>query len=139
MAEALDLALGQPRAWAEGLRKAAPMRDIGKIGIPDSVLKKPDRFTFEVRRILNRHPQIGAAILGQSRSPWFQLAAEVALTHPERFDGGGYPNRLAGEAIALGGRIVSVVDLFDALTLRRCYRPAMPDAKVKNSLMTERV
>ena len=113
------------------------MYDIGKIGIPDSVLKKSDGFTSEERQIMNRHPQIGAAILGQSRSPLFQLAAEVALTHPERFDGGGYPNRLAGEAIALGGRIESLVDLCDALTLHRCYRPAMPDDKVKNSLMTE--
>ncbi|MBC7731166.1 MAG: HD domain-containing protein [Bacteriovorax sp.] len=138
LAEALALALGQPRAWAEVLRKAAPMHDIGKIGIPDSVLKKPGRFTFEERQIMNGHPQIGADILGQSRIPLFQLAAEVALTHHERFDGCGYPNRLSGEAIALSGRIVSVVDFFDALTMDRCYRPAMPDDKVKSMLVIER-
>ena len=138
MAEALALALGQPRAWAGVLRRAAPMHDIGKIGIPDSVLKKPGRLSREERQIMNGHPQIGAKILGQSRIPLFQLAAEVALTHHERFDGRGYPNRLSGEAIALSGRIVSVVDFFDALTMDRCYRPAIPDDEVKSMLLIER-
>ena len=138
LAEALALALGQSRTWAELLRKAAPMHDIGKIGIPDAVLKKPGSFTPEERAVMNRHPRIGADILGQSRIPLFQLAAEVALTHHERFDGRGYPNSLEGDAIALSGRIVSVVDFFDALTMDRCYRLAMPDAQVKEMLLLER-
>ncbi len=138
LAEALALALGQSRPWAELLRKAAPMHDIGKIGIPDAVLKKPGGFTAEERLVMNRHPQIGADILGQSRIPLFQLAAEVALTHHERFDGRGYPAQVSGEAIALSGRIVAVCDYFDALTMDRCYRPAMPDAKVRGMLLGER-
>ena len=138
LAEALALALGQSQPWAELLRKAAPMHDIGKIGIPDAVLKKPGSFTLEERVVMNRHPRIGADILGQSRIPLFQLAAEVALTHHERFDGRGYPHSLAGDAIALSGRIVAVVDFFDALTMDRCYRPAMPDAKVQDMLRVER-
>jgi len=138
LAEALALALGQSQYWAELLRKAAPMHDIGKIGIPDAVLKKPGSFTPEERAVMNRHPRIGVDILGQSRIPLFQLAAEVALTHHERFDGRGYPHSLEGDAIALAGRIVSVVDFFDALTTDRCYRRAMPDAQVKDMLRVER-
>jgi putative two-component system response regulator len=138
LAEALALAVGQSRPWAEMLRKAAPMHDIGKIGIPDAVLKKPGGFTTEERLVMNRHPHIGADILGQSRIPLFQLAAEVALTHHERYDGRGYPTQAVGEAIALSGRIVAVCDFFDALTMDRCYRPAMPDEKVRAMLLGER-
>ena len=138
LAEALALALGQSQPWAELLRKAAPMHDIGKIGMPDAVLKMPGSLTPEERAVMNRHARIGADILGQSGIPLFQLAAEVALTHHERFDGRGYPNSLTGNAIALSGRIVSVVDFFDALTMGRCYRRAMPDAIAKDMLRVER-
>jgi putative two-component system response regulator len=138
MAEALAIALGRSRPWAEMLRKAAPMHDIGKIGIPDAVLKKPGGFNTEERELMNRHARIGADILGQSKVPLFQLAAEVALTHHERFDGGGYPAKLVGQAIPLAGRIVSVVDFFDALTMDRCYRPAMPDERVQAMMVAER-
>ena len=125
LAEALALAMGLSPNWSELLRKAAPMHDIGKIGIPDAVLKKPGPFTQSERVVMNQHPRMGSDILGQSRIPLFQLAAEVALTHHERFDGGGYPHGLAGDAIPVSGRIVAVVDFFDALTMDRCYRPAM--------------
>ena len=138
LAEALALALGHSPEWAALLRKAAPMHDVGKIGIPDAVLKKPGTFTPEERTVMNRHARIGADILGQSRIPLFQLAAEVALTHHERFDGRGYPQGLAGNDIALSGRIVSVVDFFDALTMDRCYRLAMPDAMVYEMIRAER-
>jgi putative two-component system response regulator len=77
--------------------------------------------------VMNQHPAIGAEILGRSRIPLFQLAAEVAMTHHERFDGTGYPLQLAAEAIPLSGRIVAVVDFFDALTMDRVYRPAFSD------------
>jgi putative two-component system response regulator len=77
---------------------------------------------------MNRHPEMGAGILGQSRIPLFQLAAEVALGHHERWDGSGYPKGLAGDEIPLSGRIVAIVDFFDALTMDRCYRPAFSDA-----------
>lgn len=138
LAERLALVLGQGRAWSEMLRKAAPMHDVGKIGIPDAVLKKPGPFTDEERAIMNRHSQIGAEILGQSRIPLFQLAAEVALAHHERWDGGGYPRGLAGEDIPLSGRIVAVVDYFDALTMDRCYRRAMPYGRVHGMLQDQR-
>jgi putative two-component system response regulator len=138
LAWALALKLGQPSDWALLLRQAAPMHDIGKIGVPDGVLKKPGRFTPEERVEMNKHPRIGAEILGRSRIPLFQLAAEVALTHHERWDGGGYPAGTAGDAIPLSGRIVAVVDFFDALTMDRCYRPALPDAVALQMLAEQR-
>lgn len=124
LSEALAELLGYSKASARMLRKAAPMHDIGKIGIPDHVLKKPGSFSPEERVIMNTHATMGAEILGRSRIPLFQMAAELALSHHERWDGGGYPSQLAGEAIPLSGRIVAVVDFFDALTMDRCYRPA---------------
>ena len=138
MAEALALALGEPVAFAQMLRRAAPMHDIGKIGVPDAVLKKPGGYTAEERAVMNRHPEIGAQILGRSRIPLFQLAAELALTHHERWDGSGYPRKLVGEAIPLSGRIVAVVDFFDALTMDRCYRAAFSDEVALQMLLAQR-
>jgi putative two-component system response regulator len=138
LAEALALALGQPAAFAAMLRRAAPMHDVGKIGIADSVLKKPGGYTPDERQQMNRHAEMGADILGRSRVPLFQLAAEVALTHHERWDGGGYPRGLAGEAIPLSGRIVAVVDFFDALTMDRCYRKAFADDEALAMLVEQR-
>lgn len=127
LAESLALLLGEPADFATMLRRVAPLHDVGKIGIPDEILKKPGSFTPDERRVMNRHPQMGAEILGRSRVPLFQLAAEVALTHHERWDGSGYPRSLAGTDIPISGRIVAVVDFFDALTMDRCYRDAFPD------------
>jgi len=138
MAWALALRLGQPADWSLRLRQAAPMHDVGKIGMPDDVLKKPGRLTPEERAVMNEHPRIGAAILGRSRIPLFRLAAEVALTHHERWDGSGYPAGLAGDTIPLSGRIVAVVDFFDALTMDRCYRPAFADAMALKMMRDER-
>ncbi|WP_349744654.1 HD-GYP domain-containing protein [Roseateles cavernae] len=138
LAEELALLLGEGAAFASRLRRAAPMHDVGKIGIPDGVLKKPGGFTADERLVMNQHPELGARILGRSRIPLFQLAAEVALTHHERWDGRGYPVGTAGEEIPLSGRIVSVVDFFDALTMDRVYRPAFSDAKALEMLMAER-
>ena len=135
---ALALRLGQTPEYAMLLRQTAPMHDIGKIGIPDAVLKKPGSFTPEERAVMNQHPQIGAEILGRSRIPLFTAAAEVALSHHERWDGKGYPSGLAGDAIPLSGRIVSVVDFFDALTMDRCYRPAFPDHVAREMLIAQR-
>jgi putative two-component system response regulator len=138
LAWALALRLGQPGPWALLLRQAAPMHDIGKIGVPDHVLKKPGSLTPEERAVMNEHPRIGAEILGRSRIPLFQLAAEAALAHHERWDGSGYPARLAGEAIPLSGRIVAVADFFDALTMDRCYRPAFSDERALQMLQEQR-
>ena len=87
---------------------------------------------------MNRHAAIGASILGKSRIELFQLASEIALTHHERWDGQGYPNQLAGEDIPLSGRIVAVVDFYDALTMNRVYRPAFSHEKVLEMLLAER-
>ncbi|MHA7602088.1 HD-GYP domain-containing protein [Alicycliphilus sp. T452] len=138
LAEALALYLGQPGAWALLLRKAAPMHDVGKIGIPDSVLKKPGSLTAEERQMMNRHTSIGADMLGKSRIALFQLAAEIAHAHHERWDGQGYPRGLAGEAIPLSVRIVSVVDFYDALTMDRVYRPAFSHEKALEMLLEQR-
>ncbi len=138
LSEALALSIGQGAGWAGMLRKAAPMHDIGKIGIPDNVLKKPGLLDPEERRVMNRHSEIGAEILGRSRIALFQLAAEIALSHHERFDGTGYPRQLGGESIPLSGRIVAVADFFDALTMDRVYRPAFSDAVALAMLREQR-
>jgi putative two-component system response regulator len=138
LAEQLGLLDGMDKDQAAMLRRAAPMHDVGKIGIPDCVLKKPGAFDAHERHIMNGHPAMGAAILGSSRIPLFQLAAEVALSHHERWDGSGYPAGLAGEAIARSGRIVAIVDFFDALTMDRCYRPAFSDERALQMLQAER-
>lgn len=127
LAEALALALGSEPSWANKLRHAAPMHDVGKLGIRDAVLKKRGSLSPEERREMNEHPRIGAEILGRSRIDLFRLAAEVAYTHHERWDGAGYPNELSGESIPLSGRIVAVVDFYDALRMDRCYRPAFSE------------
>ncbi|WP_295852069.1 HD domain-containing phosphohydrolase [uncultured Xylophilus sp.] len=126
LAEAVALCLGQSAEFAKNLRLAAPMHDVGKIATPDAVLKKPGPLDASERAVMNTHPANGAAILGRSRIPLFQMAAEIALTHHERWDGRGYPSGLMGTDIPLSGRIVSVVDFFDALTMDRVYRPAYP-------------
>lgn len=138
LASVLALLLGEADEFAAMLRKAAPLHDVGKIGIPDAVLKKRGPLSPQERAIMNRHAQIGADILGRSRIPLFRLAAEVALSHHERFDGSGYPSGLAGEAIPLSGRIVAVVDFFDALTMDRCYRPAFSDELALQMLEEQR-
>ena len=138
IAERLALKLGERPQFAQLLRQAAPMHDIGKIGIPDNVLKKPGALTPEERAVMNEHPKIGADILGRSRIPLFTAAAEVALSHHERWDGSGYPSGAAGSAIPLSGRIVAVVDFFDALTMDRCYRPAFEDHVALEMLIEQR-
>lgn len=138
LCEALALHLGRDAHYAHMLRLAAPMHDIGKIGVPDLVLKKPGALTPDERIVMNQHPAIGAKLLGRSRIPVFQLAAELALAHHERWDGQGYPLGLVGEQIPLSGRIVAVVDYFDALTMDRCYRKAFSDEEALQMLAGQR-
>lgn len=118
--------LGMSETQLDSLRQAAPLHDIGKIGIPDAILLKPGRLTKQERRTMERHTLIGADILSNSGSPVVALAEEIALTHHERWDGQGYPNRLTAEAIPLVGRIVAIADVFDALTHERPYKEAWP-------------
>ncbi len=108
------------------LRAAAPMHDIGKIATPDEILRKPGPLDQQERETMQQHTTVGNQILANSDSDLLRLAASIALTHHERWDGSGYPRGVAGEQIPLVGRIVAVADVFDALLSDRCYRPAMP-------------
>jgi len=122
LAEALELS---PRDCDE-IELAAPMHDIGKVGIPDRILLKDGPLTDHEMAVIRKHPQIGYEILKDSPSRFINVGAEIALSHHEHYDGNGYPNRLAGEAIPLSGRIVAVADVFDALTTKRPYKQAWP-------------
>jgi putative two-component system response regulator len=108
----------------ETLLQAAPMHDVGKLGTPDHILLKPGRLTVEEFEIMKRHAVIGHEILKDSASPVLQAAAQIALTHHEKYDGSGYPQGLVGAQIPVFGRIVAVADVFDALTSERPYKKA---------------
>ncbi|MDE2594546.1 MAG: HD domain-containing protein, partial [Burkholderiales bacterium] len=116
--------LGWSQADQDLILDAAPMHDIGKVGTPDQILLKPGRLDDEEMAIMREHAAIGFEILDGSTSPFLQMAAVIALTHHEKFDGSGYPKRLVGDAIPLVGRIVAVADVFDALTSERPYKKA---------------
>ena len=119
-------AIGWTAEDAGLLRRAAALHDIGKIGIPDALLRKPGALTEGEVRVMRTHTSIGARILGGSQVPLLQLAETVAKSHHERWDGTGYPRGLKGNAIPVAGRIVAVADAFDAITNSRPYRPARP-------------
>ena len=104
--------------------EAAPMHDVGKVGIPDHILLKPGKLDDEEFAVMKQHPVIGHQILADSESPLLKLAAVIALSHHEKYDGSGYPLGLKGNAIPVVGRIVAVADVFDALTSARPYKPA---------------
>jgi putative two-component system response regulator len=110
----------------ELIRLASPMHDVGKIGVPDGILFKPGMLSKGEYDVIKEHPELGHEILGKSAQPLLVMAAVIALTHHERWDGGGYPRGLAGEHIPLEGRIAAVADVFDALLSRRVYKPAFP-------------
>lgn len=123
-AQVIALAYGFSSQQAEDLLHAAPMHDIGKIGIADSILLKPGKLSADEYREMQKHPLIGAEIIGECDSELLKIAKTVALYHHEKWDGTGYPHGLAGEAIPVEARIVAISDVFDALTSARPYKQA---------------
>ena len=126
----LGAALGMSDDDVFLVRRAAPLHDVGKIGIPDAILRKPEGLTADEWEVMRTHTTIGAQILSGGRSRVVQLAEEIALNHHEHWDGEGYPRGLLGDAIPLAGRLVMVADAFDALTSDRVYRKAWPPEQV---------
>jgi two-component system response regulator RpfG len=129
-------ALGLSEKECDEIEYAAPMHDIGKIGIQDSVLLKPDKFNQDEWIAMKRHTTIGHSILSNSQSRYIQTGSIIALNHHERFDGTGYPNGIAGKDIPLVARIVSVADVYDALTSPRPYKEAWTTDDSKDYLET---
>jgi len=130
--------LGLPYDRCELLRVASPLHDIGKIAIPDQILRKPGPLSPDERLVVETHTERGYSILAGTNEPLLDLGAEIAWTHHERFDGAGYPRGLAGDAIPLSGRIVAVADVFDALVSDRVYRLALPVDEVVATMRAER-
>lgn len=125
--EVLAKQLGWEQGQIDYLRIAGPMHDVGKIGIPDNILRKPGKLTDEEFAIIKKHPLIGSQILQDADIPLLAMAHDIALYHHEKWDGSGYPFGLAGDAIPQAAQIVAVADVYDALSNNRIYRNALPE------------
>ena len=130
--------LGWSEEAVETIRAAAPMHDIGKIGVPDRILQKQGPLTEEEWILMKTHPAMGAAILKDSAVPFIQVGASIAQNHHEKWDGSGYPRGLRGEAIPLEARITGLLDVYDALTSRRIYKRAWREDEVLDYLREQR-
>lgn len=122
MCQALALAIGKDVDWARMLRIASPLHDVGKIGIPDSVLLKPGRLSSDEYRIMQGHPEIGGTIIPDHSAEVIRMARRISLTHHEKWDGSGYPAGLTAQEIPLEGRIAGLCDVYDALVSKRPYK-----------------
>ncbi|WP_347986137.1 HD domain-containing phosphohydrolase [Methylomonas sp. AM2-LC] len=131
---AYSRALANYHGWSELdcelIEMAAAMHDTGKIGIPDAILRKPDKLDADEWQIMQSHTRIGYEILSQNDAPLFKMAADIALHHHEKWDGSGYPDGLAGKVIPESARIVAIADVFDALSMRRPYKEPWPMDKI---------
>jgi putative two-component system response regulator len=136
--EIIALELGFSRETSRFLYLAAQMHDVGKMGVPDAVLRKPGPLTPEERAVMEGHTAIGREILRGSAFPLIRAAELIAATHHERWDGAGYPEGLAGEAIPIAGRIAAVADVFDALTSQRPYKTRWSIDDARDALLAER-
>lgn len=121
---------GMSELDAEMIKLASPLHDVGKVGIPDSVLNKPGKHNEEEWEIMMTHAEIGYSMLKKSDNPILQLGATIAHQHHEKWDGSGYPNSMAGEDINIAGRITAIIDVFDALGSKRCYKDAWGNAEI---------
>jgi response regulator RpfG family c-di-GMP phosphodiesterase len=128
---------GADAMTCEQMRYASPLHDIGKIGIPDSVLNKPGPHGPEEAKVMRGHAEIGHRMLSHSRRGILKLAAEIALTHHENWDGSGYPRGLAGDLIPISGRITMLADVFDALGSRRCYKDAWDREQIREFIRSQ--
>ena len=129
--------------YVQLLYLTSPLHDIGKVGIPDSVLRKPGGLTVEEFEVMKQHTLIGgqtleAVAISQPQAGFLAMARDIALTHHERYDGGGYPQGLAGDAIPLSGRITALADVYDALTVRRVYKPEYSHETAMSMILSER-
>jgi HD-GYP domain-containing protein (c-di-GMP phosphodiesterase class II) len=136
LAEAVALAIGFNSWRARSIRAASKLHDIGKMAIPDKILLKPGPLTAAERAIMQRHTSVGYELLADSGDGMLDLAASVALSHHERWDGTGYPQGLRGEQIPLEARIAAIADVFDALTSPRAYRQQI-DAEAAEEVVAE--
>ncbi len=129
---------GVPASQVDMILHASPMHDIGKIGIPESILLKPGKLEPSEWKVMRRHTLIGADILEGSDSSMLQMGAEIAISHHEKWDGTGYPNGLSGEEIPIVGRICAIADVFDALTSERPYKPPFSNKKAREIIWQDR-
>lgn len=134
IAEKLGELYGLNSYQCELLRHAAPLHDLGKVATPDAVLNKPGKLSPDEWAIMQQHAQVGYDILANSKRPILRMAASIALTHHEYWDGSGYPNAIAGNAIPIEGRITALADVFDALGSTRCYKSPWNESAIKNFL-----
>jgi len=137
-AAAMAKALNWTQEAIDDIRIAAPMHDIGKIGVPDRILLKAGKLTDAEFSIMKRHTEIGAKMLENSRIPSLDMAAEIALCHHERWDGSGYPVGLVGDAIPITARITTIVDVYDALVHERVYKLALSEDETVTLMAEQR-
>jgi putative two-component system response regulator len=125
-AKLISQAAGARPEVAEMMHKAAPLHDVGKLGVPAEILRKSEKLSVPDWERVKRHPRLGAEIIGEHDDPLLKLARQLALTHHERWDGSGYPQALKGEAIPWGGRVMAIVDAFESMTSTQFYRDPLP-------------
>ncbi|EOW9198943.1 DUF3369 domain-containing protein [Vibrio cholerae] len=136
--ERLALLYGLPEADADMIKSAAPLHDVGKVAIPDSILHKPGKLDAQEWAIMQKHVEYGVDILSRSKRRLIHVAKEIAATHHEKWDGSGYPNRLQGDDIPISGRITALADVFDALGAKRSYKDPWSDEQIREELIAQK-